>query len=170
MTSGLDKKKCHEASTADLLCVFFFFLSSSPPQSLAPCPADRHVYDNVGLKGERHIYENVGELRDATPDLILAVKPKVPLEDEQVTRLETKGHVSGFSPALHPLSDSVVPPLSPCLQFMGADFGDDKASASDSSSRLSCVDRAERNSRALSLHNSITKSKYLHIPEKFYID
>ncbi|MEQ2216393.1 hypothetical protein XENOCAPTIV_015596, partial [Xenoophorus captivus] len=25
-----------------------------------------------------------GELRDATPDLILAVKPKVPLEDEQV--------------------------------------------------------------------------------------
>lgn len=46
---------------------------------------------------------------------------------------------------------------------MGAEFGDDKASASDSSlssSRLSCVDRAERNSRALSLHNSITKSKY----------
>ncbi|XP_053187963.1 signal-induced proliferation-associated protein 1 isoform X2 [Scomber japonicus] len=88
---------------------------------------DGHVYDNVGLKVERHIYENVGELRDATPDLILAVKPKVPLEDEQ---------------------------------FMGAEFGDDKASASDSSistSRLSCVDRDERNSRALSLHNSITK-------------
>lgn len=45
---------------------------------------------------------------------------------------------------------------------MGAEFGEDKASASDSSlssSRLSCVDRAERNSRALSLHNSITKSK-----------
>ncbi|XP_022067975.1 signal-induced proliferation-associated 1-like protein 2 isoform X1 [Acanthochromis polyacanthus] len=87
---------------------------------------DGHVYDNVGVK-ERHIYENVGELRDATPDLILAVKPKVPLEDEQ---------------------------------FMAAEFGDDKASASDSSlssSRLSCVDRAERNSRALSLHNSITK-------------
>ncbi|XP_044226430.1 signal-induced proliferation-associated protein 1 isoform X3 [Thunnus albacares] len=88
---------------------------------------DGHVYDNVGRKVERHIYENVGELRDATPDLILAVKPKVPLEDEQ---------------------------------FMGAEFGEDKASASDSSlstSRLSCVDRAERNSRALSLHNSITK-------------
>ncbi|XP_040006647.1 signal-induced proliferation-associated protein 1 isoform X1 [Xiphias gladius] len=88
---------------------------------------DGHVYGNMGLKMERHIYENVGELRDATPDLILAVKPKVPLEDEQ---------------------------------FMGAEFGDDKASASDSSlssSRLSCVDRAERNSRALSLHNSITK-------------
>lgn len=48
-------------------------------------PLDRHVYDNVGLKGGRHVYENVGELRDATPDLILAVKPKVPLEDEQVT-------------------------------------------------------------------------------------
>ncbi|XP_030601482.1 signal-induced proliferation-associated 1-like protein 2 isoform X1 [Archocentrus centrarchus] len=88
---------------------------------------ERHVYDNVGLKTEHHIYENVGELRDATPDLILEVKPKVPLEDEQ---------------------------------FMGAELGDDKASASDSSlssSRLSCVDRAERNSRALSLHNSITK-------------
>lgn len=53
--------------------------------SLPPCSTDRHVYDNVGLKGERHIYENVGELRDATPDLILAVKPKIPLEDEQVT-------------------------------------------------------------------------------------
>nr|XP_019941031.1 PREDICTED: signal-induced proliferation-associated 1-like protein 1 [Paralichthys olivaceus] len=86
-----------------------------------------HVYDNAGLKPEHHINENLGELRDNTPDLILAVKPKVPLEDEQ---------------------------------FMGAEFGDDRASASNSSlssSRLSCVDRAERNSRALSLHNSITK-------------
>lgn len=83
LTSGLDKK-CHQASTAaTALC---FFVSSPPPtQSLLPCPAGRHVYDNVGLKGERHIYENVGELRDATPDLILAVKPKVPLEEEQVT-------------------------------------------------------------------------------------
>ncbi|XP_062262136.1 signal-induced proliferation-associated protein 1 isoform X2 [Platichthys flesus] len=88
---------------------------------------DGHVYDNVELKPECHIYENLGELRDDTPDLILAVKSKVPLEDEQ---------------------------------FMGPEFGDDRASASDSSlssSRLSCVDRAERNSRALSLHNSITK-------------
>ncbi|KAM9332363.1 signal-induced proliferation-associated protein 1 isoform 1-T5 [Pholidichthys leucotaenia] len=88
---------------------------------------DGHVYDNVGLKVKHHIYENVGELRDATPDLILAVKPKVPLEDEQ---------------------------------FIVAEFGDDRASASDSSlssSQLSYVDRAERNSRALSLHNSITK-------------
>ncbi|XP_014840559.1 PREDICTED: signal-induced proliferation-associated protein 1-like [Poecilia mexicana] len=88
---------------------------------------DEHVYDNVMMMEKRHIYENVGELRDATPDLILAVKPKVPPEDEQ---------------------------------FMAADFGEDKASASDSSlssSRLSSVDRAERNSRALSLHNSITK-------------
>ncbi|XP_019728879.1 signal-induced proliferation-associated 1-like protein 2 [Hippocampus comes] len=85
-----------------------------------------HIYDNVALKEDRHIYKNVGELRDATPDLILAVKPKFALEDEQFI----------------------------------ADFGDDKASASESSlssSRLSCVDRAERNSRALSLHNSITK-------------
>lgn len=70
--------------------------------------------------------------------------------------------MSGLSSVLHPLSDSAVPPLSlcPCLQFLGDEFGDDKASASDSSYRLSSVDRAERNSRALSLHNSITKSKY----------
>ncbi|XP_061608928.1 signal-induced proliferation-associated 1-like protein 2 [Phyllopteryx taeniolatus] len=85
-----------------------------------------HIYDNVAFKEDRHIYGNVGELRDATPDLILAVKPKFVPQDEQFI----------------------------------ADFADDKASASESSlssSRLSCVDRAERNSRALSLHNSITK-------------
>lgn len=46
----------------------------------------RHVYDNVGLKVEHHIYENIGELRDATPDLILEVKPKVALDDEQVKK------------------------------------------------------------------------------------
>ncbi|KAG7515438.1 signal-induced proliferation-associated protein 1 isoform X1 [Solea senegalensis] len=85
---------------------------------------DGHLYDNVGLKVEHPIYENVGELRDTTPDLILAVKPKVSLEDEQ---------------------------------FIGAEFADDRASASDSAFSLSCVDRAERNSRALSLHNTITK-------------
>ncbi|XP_037544036.1 signal-induced proliferation-associated 1-like protein 1 [Nematolebias whitei] len=88
---------------------------------------DGHVYDNVGMKVGQHIYENVRELRDATPDLILAVKPKVPAED---------------------------------LQFTGTEFDGDKASVSDSSlssTRLSSVDRAERNSRALSLHNSITK-------------
>lgn len=49
-----------------------------------PC-YNRHVHNNVGPKADRHIYENVGALRDATPDLILAVKPKVPLEEEQVT-------------------------------------------------------------------------------------
>ncbi|XP_029924062.1 signal-induced proliferation-associated 1-like protein 2 isoform X2 [Myripristis murdjan] len=51
---------------------------------------DGHVYDNVGVKVDCHIYENPGELRDATPDLILAVKPKVPLEDEQVTNGEER--------------------------------------------------------------------------------
>lgn len=122
----------------------------------------RHVYDNVGLKVEHHIYENIGELRDATPDLILEVKPKVPLGDEQVKKQRAAA-------PLRLLSDTVVSPSSQtlsCLQFMGAEFGDDKASASDSSlssSRLSSVDRAERNSRALSLHNSITKSKCLLI-------
>ncbi|KAK7925521.1 hypothetical protein WMY93_007831 [Mugilogobius chulae] len=86
---------------------------------------DGDEYSNEPLKLDHHIYENVGELRDATPDLILAVKPKVPLDEEQ---------------------------------FLGTDFEDDKASASDGSlTRMSCIDRAERNSRALSLHNSITK-------------
>lgn len=48
----------------------------------------RHVYDNVGQIKTKHIYENPGELRDATPDLILAVKPKVPLEHgEEVCKL-----------------------------------------------------------------------------------
>nr|XP_046174018.1 signal-induced proliferation-associated 1-like protein 1 isoform X3 [Oncorhynchus gorbuscha] len=86
-----------------------------------------HVYDNVGVKMERHIYENPGELRDSTPDLILAVKPKVPLDEEQ---------------------------------FVGAELGEERTLARDpslSSARLSCLDRTERNSRALSLHNSITK-------------
>ncbi|XP_072514591.1 signal-induced proliferation-associated protein 1 isoform X1 [Salminus brasiliensis] len=86
---------------------------------------DGHVYDNVGLKGKRHIYENPGELRDATPDLILAVKPKVPLEEEGQV-----GVVEG---------------------------GEERPSGSDVPLRLECMDRAERNSRALSLHNSITK-------------
>ncbi|KAK6305506.1 hypothetical protein J4Q44_G00242860 [Coregonus suidteri] len=88
---------------------------------------DGHVYDNVGVMVKHHIYENPGELRDATPGLILGVKPKVPLDEEQ---------------------------------FVGAELGEERASASDpslSSTRLSCLDRAERNSRALSLHNSITK-------------
>ncbi|XP_045569144.1 signal-induced proliferation-associated protein 1-like [Salmo salar] len=88
---------------------------------------DRHLYDNVGVKLKHHIYENPGELRDATPDLILAVKPKMPLDEEQ---------------------------------FVGAELGEERPSASDpslSSTRLSCLNRAERNSRALSLHNSITK-------------
>ncbi|KAM9497669.1 signal-induced proliferation-associated protein 1-like isoform 1-T1 [Salvelinus alpinus] len=86
-----------------------------------------HVYDNVGVKMEHHIYDNPEELRDATPDLILAVRSKVPLDEEQ---------------------------------FVGAELGEERTLASDpslSSTRLSCLDRTERNSRALSLHNSITK-------------
>lgn len=65
---------------------FFLNLTKRQPQcpSLPRHLANRYVYENMGLKGEHHIYENVGELRDATPDLILAVKPKVPLEGEQV--------------------------------------------------------------------------------------
>lgn len=66
--------KCHTALSAAL----------SPP-----C-YNRPVYDNVGLKVDGHIYENVGALRDATPDLILAVKPKVSLEEEQVTERDQR--------------------------------------------------------------------------------
>ncbi|XP_067256069.1 signal-induced proliferation-associated protein 1 isoform X1 [Chanodichthys erythropterus] len=84
-----------------------------------------HVYDNVGLKGNRHIYENPGELRDVTPDLILAVKPKVPPEQEEE-----------FGPDLET---------------------EERPSVSDVTMRTACMESAERNSRALSLHNSITK-------------
>ncbi|XP_067280901.1 signal-induced proliferation-associated protein 1 isoform X2 [Pseudorasbora parva] len=84
-----------------------------------------HVYDNVGLKGNRHIYENPGELRDVTPDLILAVKPKVPPELEEV--------------------------------FESDQGTDERPSVSDVTMRSACMESAERNSRALSLHNSITK-------------
>lgn len=47
----------------------------------------RHVYDNVGVKVNRHIYENPEELSDVTPDLILAVKPKVPLQEDGQVRM-----------------------------------------------------------------------------------
>ncbi|XP_036436473.1 signal-induced proliferation-associated protein 1 isoform X1 [Colossoma macropomum] len=86
---------------------------------------DGHVYDNVGLKVNRHIYENPGELKDATPDLILAVKPKVPLEEEGQIGVD--------------------------------EGGEERPSGSDVLLRSACMERAERNSRALSLHNSITK-------------
>lgn len=54
------------------------------------------MYDNVGMKVGQHIYENVRELRDATPDLILAVKPKVPAEEQQVTNQDTRTPVQLF--------------------------------------------------------------------------
>lgn len=148
-------------------CRFALCFSTTMTTSLLSCPVDRHVYDNVGMKvKDRHIYENIGELRDATPDLILAVKPKIPLEDEQVTAWDqrTSECLLLNTPALlwHCCFLFFSLFLS-CLQFIGAEFGDDKASASDSS-RFSSVDRAERNSRALSLHNSITKSECFSVP------
>lgn len=84
--TSVSDKKSHKASTTDWLCV--------PPPPPPPHPStitflplglDRHMYDNVDLKGECHLYDDEGKLRDSTPDLIPAVKPKVPLEDEQVT-------------------------------------------------------------------------------------
>ncbi|XP_052456880.1 signal-induced proliferation-associated protein 1 isoform X1 [Carassius gibelio] len=86
---------------------------------------EEHVYDNVGQKANRHIYENPSELWGETPDLILAVKPKVPLEQEEQS-------VCDLGPEETP-------------------------SVSDVTMRSSCMESAERNSRALSLHNSITK-------------
>lgn len=127
---------------------------------LNPCyntPRRRHVYDNVGLKDGHHIYENVSEVRDATPDLILAVKPKVPLEEGQVKDRDQGMWFVSSAPPLLTLSS----PLCVRPQYVGAEFGDDRASASETSSRLTYVDRAERNSRALSLHKSITKSKFV---------
>lgn len=98
--SGLSPKTVAEirASKCSIFCFDFWVGYKKKSHSIisssgfSPPPAttsntnvqSRHVYDNVGLKGNEHIYENVGELRDATPDLILAVKPKVPLDEEQV--------------------------------------------------------------------------------------
>lgn len=64
---------------------------------------DRHVYDNVGMNVGHHVYENVRELRDATPDLILAVKPKVAVEEQQVTNQDTHAHLCSFSSGSFPL-------------------------------------------------------------------
>ncbi|KAI1898648.1 hypothetical protein AGOR_G00074540 [Albula goreensis] len=85
--------------------------------------SDEHVYDNVKESADRNFYENMGALRDATPDLILAVKPKVPLDEDE-----------------------------PHKQFVGVELMKDQPSAPPT-----CSDGGDRSSRALSLHNSITK-------------
>ncbi|KAJ8282847.1 hypothetical protein COCON_G00053660 [Conger conger] len=72
---------------------------------------------------DRNIYENMGALRDTTPDLILAVKPKVPLDEEELQK-----------------------------QFVGVELVKDRPSTPPT-----CSDGGDRSSRALSLHNSITK-------------
>lgn len=99
--SGLSRNHCRDyPSKCSIFCFDLWVRYKKKKKSrsiissggLSPLPAAtsnanvqfRHVYDNIGLKGNEHIYENVGELRDATPDLILAVKPKVPLDEEQV--------------------------------------------------------------------------------------
>lgn len=58
-----------------------------------------HVYDNVGVKVNKQVYENPGELSDATPDLILAVKPKVPLQEEGQVRMcsHTNAHENKYN-------------------------------------------------------------------------
>ncbi|KAJ8246933.1 hypothetical protein GJAV_G00256930 [Gymnothorax javanicus] len=82
-----------------------------------------HTYENMRDLTDRSIYENMGALRDTTPDLILAVKPKVPLEEDELQK-----------------------------QFTGVELRRDQPNAPPS-----CSDGADRSSRALSLHNSITK-------------
>ncbi|KAG7484766.1 hypothetical protein MATL_G00053440 [Megalops atlanticus] len=100
-----------------------------------PCQdsCDGHVYDNVWVSADRHIYENVGELKNATPDLILAVNPKIPLEEEEEEELQK--------------------------QFVGLELSD-QPSASDPSHRGTQperVDGVDRSSRARSLQKSISK-------------
>lgn len=46
------------------------------------------------------------------------------------------------------------------MQFDLDELNEEKASASNPTARSECMDRAERNSRAMSLHNSITKSEF----------
>ncbi|KAJ8348179.1 hypothetical protein SKAU_G00267680 [Synaphobranchus kaupii] len=92
---------------------------------------DGHVYDNVRVAVDSHIYENVWEMRNATPDLILALNPKVPMEEEELQK-----------------------------QFVGADLSEEQPSVSDLSQQLTpptCLNRANRSFRALSVQQSITR-------------
>ncbi|XP_048860451.1 signal-induced proliferation-associated 1-like protein 2 isoform X1 [Brienomyrus brachyistius] len=111
-------------------------VSTSPPSR--SCSQERHgtyqdsgdgpMSEDVDMGADEPAYEKVTELRDATPDLILAAKPKVPL-DSQEQQMQSIG--------LEDLPSSSDPSQSPGV--------------------LTGPDRADRNSRALSLHNSITK-------------
>lgn len=87
--------KCHQALTARICFC-------APPHHATSISLNRHIYDNVALKEDRHIYKNDGELRDATPDLILAVKPKFALEDEQVTEWRPKDALQISAPYCPP--------------------------------------------------------------------
>ncbi|XP_042617131.1 signal-induced proliferation-associated protein 1-like isoform X2 [Cyprinus carpio] len=121
-TSLQDSMKSQSPEVTPVSVTRSYSLEEHPPyQDMI----EGHVYDNVGLKANRHIYENPTELWGETPDLILAVKPKVPLEQEE---------------------------QSVCDQGP-----EERPSVSDVTMRSSCMESAERNSRALSLHNSITK-------------
>ncbi|KAG5853125.1 hypothetical protein ANANG_G00069770 [Anguilla anguilla] len=97
-----------------------YSLERHPPRQDS---SDEHAYDNVGESADGNVYENTGALRDATPDLILAVKPKVPLDEDELQK-----------------------------QFVGMELMKDQPAAPPS-----CSDGGDRSSRALSLHNSITK-------------
>ncbi|XP_064206226.1 signal-induced proliferation-associated 1-like protein 1 isoform X1 [Anguilla rostrata] len=90
---------------------------------------DGHIYDNRAARS--CIYENVWEMHNATPDLIPALNPKVPVEDEELQK-----------------------------QFVGVELSKEQPLASDpfqQSTPPACLDRADRSSRALSIQKSITR-------------
>ncbi|KAJ8372959.1 hypothetical protein AAFF_G00272830 [Aldrovandia affinis] len=100
--------------------------------------SDWHVYDNVKLPADRHdatgaadrhIYENLWEVRDATPDLILALGPKLPPEEEEEELQK---------------------------QFVGVEL-DEASGPSQQSAPRTHLDRADRSSRVLSVQMSISR-------------
>ncbi|KAL4622956.1 signal-induced proliferation-associated protein 1 isoform X1 [Arapaima gigas] len=92
---------------------------------------DRPVYDNRAEMKDKCIYENALVLRDTTPDLILAVKPKAGVHEENWQKpfgtLEAHEDQPSATEVSHPLSPAVS------------------------------LEAGDRSSRALNLHNSITK-------------
>ncbi|KAL4659705.1 signal-induced proliferation-associated 1-like protein 2 isoform X1 [Arapaima gigas] len=101
-------------------------------QMLRQDPPDRHLYKDTDRMEDEHICGKTTELRDDTPDLILAAKPKLPPDGDELQKQTA--------------------------DVRGGEGSGDQPSASDPSQPAAPgSDRADHNSRALSLHNSITK-------------
>ncbi|XP_018607653.1 signal-induced proliferation-associated 1-like protein 2 isoform X1 [Scleropages formosus] len=101
-----------------------------------PCQdsPDRHLYEGTGGMADDHVCGKATELRNDTPDLILAAKPKVPPDGEELQKQSMEVH-SGEGSEDQPSGSIPSQPSAP----------------------LGGPERADHNSRALSLHNSITK-------------